>query len=157
MPGGPVMDDSSETWIGELPVTARLMYGSERLRLGFTTNRIIVDRIGKRGSGAVIGTSLLGRIGEAVEDLFKGSRESLRKKKIEEMSPDQVLRAHKDNFAISYKDVVNVSLEKTVTLNKITILTVTDKFEFTCTSRFAVIVETFKQRLADKSTVQKLA
>jgi hypothetical protein len=151
------MDESQETWIGELPVTARLMYGSERLRLGFTTNRIIVDRIGKRGSGAVIGTSLLGRIGEAVEDLFKGGRESLRKKKIEEMSPDQVLRAHKDNFAISYTDVVNVALEQTMTLNKITILTVTDKFEFTCTSRFDVIVETFKQRLSGKSTVQKLA
>jgi hypothetical protein len=151
------MNESREMWIGELPVTARLMYGSERLRLGFTTNRIIVDRIGKRGSGAVIGTSLLGRIGEAVEDLFKGGRESLRKKKIAEMSPDQVLRAHKDNFAISYRDVVNVDLEQTMTLNKITILTVTDKFEFTCTSRFDVIVETFKHRLSDKSTVQKLA
>ncbi len=138
-------------------MTARLMFGSERLRLGFTTNRIIVDRIGKRGSGAVIGTSLLGRIGEAVEDLFKGGRESLRKKKIEEMSPSQILRAHKDNFAIGYREVVNVVLEQTETLNKITILTVADKFEFTCTSRFAVIVETFNNRLSDKSVVQKLA
>lgn len=151
------MDDSSETWIGELPVTARLMFGSERLRLGFTTNRIIVDRVGKRGPGAVIGTSLLGRIGEAVEGLFTGGRESLRKKKIDEMSPDQVLRAHKDNFAISYKEVVNVALEQTETMNKITILTGADKFEFTCPSRFAVIVETFKNKLGDKLTIQKPA
>ena len=150
------MDESPEKWIGELPVTARLLFGSERLRLGFTTNRIIVSRVGKRGSGAVIGTSLLGRIGEAFEDLFKSGRESLGKKNIEEMSPFQVLRARKDNFAIDYGEIVNVAVEQTVTLNKIVILTGADKFEFTCPSRFAVIVETFRNRLADKLTIQKL-
>ena len=150
------MGGSSETWIGELPVNAMLMFGSERLRLLFTSNRIVVDRVGKRGSGAVLGTSLLGKIGGALEDLFKSGRESVAKKSVEEMTPDQVLRVHKDNFAIDYSDVVSVKVEQTEMLAKITILTTTDKFEFSCRSRFAQIVEIFGGKLGDRLTVQRL-
>lgn len=150
------MSESSETWIGELPVSAKLLFGSERLRLVFTTRRILVDRVGKRGSGAVIGISLLGRIGEAVEDLFKSGRESVTMKKVERMTPEQVLHSHKDNFAINYNEVVSVALEQTLTQNKITVLTRTDKFEFISPSRFALITETFKTKLDDKITIQPL-
>ena len=105
----------------------------------------------------MIGTSLFGRIGEAFEDLFRGGRESFGKKKIAEMSPAQVLRAHKDNFEIKYGEVVSVALQQTETQNKITILTEVDKFEFTCPLRFALIVERFKTKLGDRLTVQKFA
>jgi hypothetical protein len=133
------------------------MFGSERLRLLFTSRRILVDRVGKRGSGAVLGTSLLGKIGGALEDLFKSGRESAGKRKVEEMTPDQVLQAHKDNFAIGYDEVVSVTVEQTEMLPRITILTGTDKFEFSCRSRFAHIVETFKGKLGDRLTVQRIA
>lgn len=151
------MSDSTETWIGEVPVSTKLMYGSERLRLLFTSKRILVDRVGKRGSGAVIGTSLLGRIGEAVEDFFKTGRESVGKKRVKTMTPDLILRAHKDNFAISYSEVVSVVVEQTEMQPRITILTGSDKFEFSSTSRFNYIVDTFKQKLNDKLTVHRIS
>jgi hypothetical protein len=150
------MSEGSETWIGELPVSAKLMFGSERLRLLFTSRRILVDRVGKRGPGEVIGTSLLGKIGGAFEDLFKSGRESVGKKKVEAMTPEHVLRAHKDNFAIDYSEVVSIVVEQTEMQPRITILTGTDKFEFSSPSRFNYIVDTFKAKLSDKLTVQRI-
>ena len=139
-----------------MPVSAELMFGSERLRLLFTSNRILVDRVGKRGSGAVIATSVLGKIGGAFEDLLKSGHESVGKKKLETMTPDQILRAHKDNFAIGYNEVVSVVVEQTEMQPKITILTGTDKFEFRSPSRFNYVVETFNVKLGGKLTVQRL-
>jgi hypothetical protein len=72
------------------------------------------------------------------------------------MTPDQVLRVHKDNFAIDYAEVVSVKVEQTDMLAKITIFTTTDKFEFSSRSRFAQIVEIFSGKLGDRLTVQRL-
>ncbi len=88
--------------VGELRVNTRLMLGSERLRLLFTDTRLIVDHAGKRGAGAVAGTSILGRLSGALEDLFRSGGESARRRGIRNMSPGQVLRSHRDNFAIKY-------------------------------------------------------
>ncbi len=86
-------------------MSTRLQYGSERIRLLVTSSRIIVDHGGKRGPGAVAGTTILGQLSSGLEGLFKSGGDSRKKKKMEKLGPSQVLRAHKDNFAIGYGQV----------------------------------------------------
>jgi hypothetical protein len=133
------------------------MLGSERLRLLFTNTRLVVDHVGKRGAGAVAGGNILGRLSGAFEDLFRGGSESARRRGIEKLAPGQVLRAHRDNFAIGYGEVVSVTLVQTLGLNQITILTRDDKFEFSTQSRLDGIVEVFGKTLGDRLTVKKLS
>ncbi len=151
------MSDASEVLVGELRVNTRLMLGSERLRLLFTNTRLIVDHAGKRGAGAVAGTSILGRLSGALEDLFKSGGESARRRGIRNMSPGQVLRSHRDNFAIKYSEVVGVTVAQTLTVHGITILTRDDKFEFTTQARFNDVVELFTKTLSEKLSVRRLS
>jgi len=143
--------------MGELPVNTRLMLGSERLRLLFTNTRLVVDHAAKRGAGAVAGTSILGRLSGAIEDLFKSGGESARRRSIRNLSPDQVLRSHRDNFAINYDEVVSVTLAQTLTLHGITILTKDEKFEFSTRARFNDVVELFSKGLNVKMSVRRLS
>jgi len=151
------LSNVSEVLVGELRVNTRLMLGSERLRLLFTDTRLIVDHAGKRGAGAVAGTSILGRLSGALEDLFKSGGESARRRGIRNMSPGQVLRSHRDNFAIKYSEVVGVTVAQTLTVHGITILTRDDKFEFTTQARFNDVVELFTKTLSEKLSVRRLS
>jgi len=152
-----LLSDASEALMGELPVNTRLMLGSERLRLLFTNTRLGVDHAAKRGAGAVAGTSILGRLSGAIEDLFKSGGESARRRSIRNLSPDQVLRSHRDNFAINYDEVVSVTLAQTLTLHGITILTKDEKFEFSTRARFNDVVELFSKGLNVKMSVRRLS
>ena len=143
--------------VGELRVNTRLMLGSERLRLLFTNTRLIADHAGKRGAGAVAGTSILGRFSGALEDLFKSGGESARRRGIRNMSPDQVLRSHRDNFAINYSEVVSVNVVQTLTVHGITILTRDDKFEFSTRARFNEVAELFTKTLSEKLSLRRLS
>ncbi len=151
------LSNVSEVLVGELRVNTRLMLGSERLRLLFTDTRLIVDHAGKRGAGAVAGTSILGRLSGALEDLFRSGGESARRRGIRNMSPGQVLRSHRDNFAIKYSEVVGVTVVQTLTVHGITILTRDDKFEFTTQARFNDVVELFTKTLSEKLSVRRLS
>jgi len=151
------LSNVSEVLVGELRVNTRLMLGSERLRLLFTDTRLIVDHAGKRGAGAVAGTSILGRLSGALEDLFRSGGESARRRGIRNMSPGQVLRSHRDNFAIKYSEVVGVTVAQTLTVHGITILTRDDKFEFTTQARFNDVVELFTKTLSEKLSVRRLS
>jgi hypothetical protein len=131
------------------------MLGSERLRLLFTNTRLLVDHVGKRGAGAVPGTIILGSLGGALENLFKSGRESITKKDVSGMVPNQVLHSHRDNFDIDYEEVVSVNVIQTLPLHRILILTGNDKFEFSSRARFEKIVELFKNTLGDKLTVTR--
>ena len=73
------------------------------------------------------------------------------------MGPGQVLRAHRDNFAIVYGEVVSVAVEQTLALNSITILTRDDKFEFVTRTRFDSVVEILSKTLSDKLTTRRLS
>lgn len=151
------MSEETEELLGELSVSTRLKLGSEHLRLLFTNIRVVVDHVGKRGAGAVAGSGVLGKISGAIEDLFRSGSESARRRGIEKMGPGQVLRAHRDNFAIVYGEVVSVAVEQTLALNSITILTRDDKFEFVTRTRFDSVVEILSKTLSDKLTTRRLS
>lgn len=119
-----------ETVVDEILVSAKLSIGLQRLRLIFTNERIIVAHVGKRGGGALALTSLVGFLAGGLEDLVKSGRESAKKKKMKQSSPQEILESDKDNFEISYKEIVSVKMILRDVQTMILLLTGKDKLEF---------------------------
>lgn len=145
----------SEKIVGMIPVLTRLAFGSERLNLYVTERRIIIAHIGKRGAGAVAGTTLLGRLSSAFEDLLKTGKESRGKRKLESSHPSDILRADKDNFAISYEDIVQVDVNQDPRLVVITIISKDLKLEFMTRNSFENVVNVLSERLGSKLIARK--
>jgi len=150
------MTESPETIMGKIPVSARLTVGSELLTLFFTSNRIIAARVGKRGLGEQA-PSLLGKLAATFEDLFKGGKESVAKRGLKSITPDEILASGKENFAMLYEDVVSVEVEQTFDLTKMIMLTKEDKFEFSTKSEFEKVLGLLERTLSSKLSVRRLA
>jgi hypothetical protein len=149
-------EEENETILGEFSATTKLELGSETLRLIFTSLRILVDHVGKRGTGAVAGSGIFGMLSSGLENLFKSSRESIRKKSLGDLDdPGKILQTHKDNFALTYAEIVNVTLTRMHWQgSKISILTRDDKYEFMTGTKFDTVIGLFRHSLADKLTVR---
>lgn len=143
--------------LGEIAVVARLSIGSELLRLFLTNTRIIGVHVGKRGLGALATSSLLGRIGGALEDLFKSGRESVGKRGVGRLTPQQMLSLDKDNFPVDYVDIVRVELRGSVRGALITVLTTRDKLQFSTRTDIEVVSSLFQQVLGERVVVQRYA
>lgn len=100
------------------------------------------------------GMTLLGKWGAALEGLFKSPGEARKQRRVrrgfEEMSPDEILKADKDNFDIVYGDVVRVELDKNPDLVGLMILTKDDKYEFLTSRDFADVSKLLQDTLGDK-------
>ncbi len=149
----PFTSGSSETVLGEIHVVAKLEMGSERLILFPTDVRIIVARVGKRGTGQMAGVGMLGRLSGALEDLFKGGRESVSKRNLSSLSPREILASHRDNFAISYSEVVRVDVRRETLTTRITILTNRDKLELSTGDSLDKIKNALGKTLGSKMSV----
>lgn len=150
------MGDPSETVIGEVPVVMKLDVGSERLDLVFTTNRIIVARVGKRGAGSVASLPLWAALSGGIEGLFKRRKESAKEKAAAGLSPARILAADKDNFPISYEEIVSVQLSKTETgRTEMIILTRNDKYSFSSGMTFDKVSDLFRDRVGSRLLIRK--
>ena len=148
------LTESSEKIIGSLRVSVSLLSGSELLQIFFTPRRLILAHIGKRGAGELSGMSLLGRWGSALEGLFKSPSEARKekrvKKRVEDLSPPEILEADKDNFDIVYDDVVRVTLRDDPDQVTGIILTKDDKYEFSSLQNFAYVSKLLREVLGEK-------
>jgi hypothetical protein len=147
------MAGQGEQVLGEIPVVARLTVGSERLTLYFTTTRIIVAHLGKRGVGSPAMGNFFGWISGAVEDVFRGGKETVTKRGLKLATPEGILAANKDNFSIKYEEVVSVDVNLGEPLPKFTILTIDEKLVFTTRARRQVLVDLLRKVLDLKVTV----
>jgi hypothetical protein len=112
--------------IGELVVLAGLSMGRERLKLYFTSRRILAAHMGKRG-GTGASTTFFGALGSVIEPLFRRSRSGA---KGSQQSPEEILRWHRDNFQVPYGEIVSLSLEVGEFRTTITMVTQIDKLRF---------------------------
>jgi len=148
------LSEPPEAIIGSFKVSAQLRSGAELLQLFFTPRRLILAHIGKRGAGELPGMSLLGKWGAALEGLFKSPGEIRKQRRVKqginEMTPDEILKADKDNFDIAHGDVVRVELEDDPHLVGLMILTKDDKFELFTSQDFATVSKLLRDTLADK-------
>jgi hypothetical protein len=148
---------TSEVVLGEIPAHTRLSHGSEQLKLFVTTRRIILAHLGKRGAGSVTATSLLGGLGRAFEELVKGSKEAVTRKKFEELTPAGILASHRDNFAIAYEEIVNVEILETPGLTGITLVSKDSKLEFSTRLKVDAVVRLLNQNLREKLITHRLS
>ncbi len=147
---------SSEAVLGEIPVVTRLTLGSERLSLFVTSSRFLVAHVGKRGVGAAVSVNILGKLSAALEDLLKTSKESVGKRRMRSLGVREILAANKENFFISFDEVVSVTVSQGARLTGLTILTGRDKFEFSTRIGFDNVVELLRGNLGRKLTVKRI-
>ncbi len=131
-------------------MSTRLSIGSELLKLYVTNTRIIVVHIGKRGVGGMATASTLGGIGAALEDIFKGRKESISRRHREQLSPSQLLSLDKANFPLSFDDVVRIELDRSFRGTWITVLTKDDKFQFSAATAPETLLSLFRRAVGDK-------
>ena len=149
------LEESSERVIGELSVTTRLAIGHEMIKLYFTGRRIIVSHRSKVGAASIPATFMFGSIGGALSSLFGRGKKGNRKPRSEYPSPNKILASDKDNFSIFFDEIVRVDLTKSSFTNIIAILTGNDKFDFSCRSRFELILALFEYGLTSKLKVYR--
>jgi hypothetical protein len=132
--------DQSESLLGEIPVIMKLSMGMQRLSLFPTNRRIIVAHTGKRGTGAAATASIFGKIGEGLEDLFRGGRESVHRRRATMDTPESILASSKDNFSIGYEEVVSVDVVQGFRSTGIIMVTRDEKLQFTALRDFDKVV-----------------
>ncbi len=147
---GPDKAAAAEAILSEIKVVARLRLGSERLKLFLTTDRIIVAHLGKRGTAALATIGLFGRLSGAIEDLFKSGRESMGKRKLASLTPEEILEQDRDNFAIPYDDIVRVEVDEMLSSTALTILTKSEKLEFFTKLGSDDVARSFRELLGTK-------
>lgn len=147
----------TELVVGDFVVVARLGFGSERLRLFFTDNRIIAAHIGKRGAGAITGASFFGWLSGAMEDIFKRGKESVSQRGIEKHTASEILAMDRDNFEIKYGEVISGELVQGEFNTVIRLLTGNDKFEFRTGKSFDHVVALMRRFLGERIEVQRLS
>jgi hypothetical protein len=150
--------DSTEVVIGEVPVIMKLSVGSERLALVFTSSRVIVARVGKRGAGSVASLPLWAVLSGGIEALFKRRKESGKEKAVAALSPARILAADKDNFPIGYDEIVTVELTRTeVGRTEMVILTRDDKYSFSTGITLDKVSELFREKIGARLLIKKVA
>lgn len=92
--------------------------------LFFTSSRVIVARV-----GGGLGRAIFGVIGAAVSE----HRAAERSEKLKGLSPEEILRAHEDNFAIPYSDIMAVKVKKPGSFKPVQFLPKLSKLEIITT------------------------
>ncbi len=150
------MSEPSEEVTGVIPAVARLTLGSERLNLYVTNRRIIVAHIGKRGAGAVVGTTFLGRLSGAFEDLLKSDRESRSRGRLDSSKPVDILRADKDNFPLLFEEIVRLDVDEGPSIVRLSFLSMDEKFEFFTRMDIDSVLGLLSERLEAKLRATRL-
>jgi hypothetical protein len=120
---------NAESVLGEIPVSVRRGIGFEKLKLYITSKRIIVAHGSKKGRRALALRPLLGRYSGDLEESSEGRDRQVVKSNLQSLRPGMILSSHKDNFALSFDEIVSVELRESEGV-EIVILSGEEKFQF---------------------------
>jgi len=144
--------------LGSIQVSAEIRAGSETLKIFFTESRLIIAHIGRRGMTDMAGLTLFGKLGARFDGLVRSPKESSRKRKMEEgeaeLKPEDILHLHKDNFSVSYTEIVQVNLERTPYSVEIMMLTGDDKYRFSTRENSGKVLQLFRDQLPTRVEVR---
>jgi hypothetical protein len=99
---------SEEKVLGGFEVETRLQFGEEHLFLVYTTQRILFTHQAKVGTKSMALSRIFGGLADAVG---KGPANRKELQRIVALRPDEILKLHKDNFAVGFGQVVRLSME----------------------------------------------
>lgn len=145
----------TEKIVDQIPVVAKLAIGREQLRLILTSKRIIIAHVGKRGLGAITIGAMIGVLANVLESVFMGGRESGKKRKMREATPEQILLDDKGNFSIGYSDIIRVELTEAELGAGIIILTRDQKLQLSTGADVTRLEAMFDRFLGDRVALVK--
>ena len=125
-----------------------------RVNLFFTKNRLIIAKL-------LSGAEMMGSImSDTASGAFGGGKEVMKKRReaYEEMSPEEIVSAHLENFALTYHEISRVEVKKPGLLGgtKIKVSTFDRTHEFTLREKkqlFDERVDFLRSILSDKVSV----
>ena len=98
--------------------------------------------------------SILGRFSAGLEGLF-GRKNLPKKNGLKGPSPETILGADKDNFAVAYEDVVSVEVEESLGRVGFVVLTTSDKLTFLTSMRMERLLRLLTRALGSKVTARR--
>jgi hypothetical protein len=120
----------SESVTGVIPANARLGIGFEQVHLVITDRRIIVMHGAKKGSGGLASAIVLGSHSGSFVDPDKPKASLTGQKGFEGVDPEKILASNRDNFDISFSELISVQIEDGRESTSIAVVTGDDKFQF---------------------------
>jgi hypothetical protein len=113
-----------------IPANARLAIGFEQVYLVITDKRIIVMHGGKKGSSGLASAIILGSHSGSFVDPDRPKAALAGKKPFEGVDPEKVLASNRDNFDLSFSELISVQIEDGRESTSIAMVTGDDKFQF---------------------------
>jgi hypothetical protein len=145
----------SESVTGIVAANARLGIGFEQVHLVVTDKRIIVMHGAKRGRGGLASFVVLGGHSGDFADPDKPKSSVGRGRGFQHIDPKKVLALNKDNFAISFSELVSVQIDEGREAASITIVTGNDKFQFFTRELAGEISSLLSEHLGAKLVTRK--
>jgi len=121
--------------MGDIQVLAGLKMGSERLRLFFTADQNFGRSYWEERCWLPSDGLLLWLAERCHRGPFQSGKESFTKRESKMSTPKDILASDRDNFSISYEEIIRVDIDLALTAASFTILTRDDKFHFSVLGR----------------------
>ncbi len=140
--------------VGVIPVNARLRMGFEQLQLVVTDRRIVVVHKAKKGAGGLASAFILGRHSGAFEDPDK-LKADLGDKRFRPVDVEKILASNKNNFDLSYSEIISVEVDDGPDSTSITLVTGEDKFQFYASLEAKEINNLLSEHLGSRIVTKK--
>ena len=149
------MSVDSESVIGVITANVRLGIGFEQLHLVITDKRIIVTHGAKKGSSGLASALVLGGHSGSFVDPDKPKAPLDEKKRFKGMDPGKILASNKNNFDISFSELISVEVDDGRESTSIAMVTNNDKFQFFTRLLASEVTRMLSKHLGTKLVMRK--
>jgi len=148
-------DRAPEHISGVISANVRLRFGFEQLLLLITDRRVVVVHKGKKGAVGLASILVLGSHGGSFLDPDKPGSPLQGKLSFEKVDVDKVLASNKNNFQVSYEEMISVEVDVGRDATSITMVTGDDKFQFFTGLEAEEVVKMLAGLLGDRLSTRK--
>ena len=149
------MSADSEAVTGVIPANARLGIGFEQVYLVITDKRIIVMHGAKKGRDGLASAIVLGSHSGSFVDPDKPKAPLAGKKPFEGLDPEKILASNRDNFDVSFSELISVQIEDGRESTGIAMVTGDDKFQFFTRELAREVSSLLSEHLGPKLVMRK--
>ncbi len=146
----------SESVKGIIAANARLGIGFEQVHLVITDKRIIVMHGAKKGSGGLASATILGSHSGSFVDPDRPKAPLTAQKRFEGVDPEKILASNRDNFDISFTELISVQVDDGRESTSIAMVTADDKFQFFTRELAVEVSSLLSEHLGPKLVTRKL-
>ena len=156
MTGDIVLSVDSESVKGIIAANARLGIGFEQVHLVITDKRIIVMHGAKKGSGGLASAIIFGSHSGSFVDPDRPKAPLTGQKRFEGVDPETILASNRDNFDISFTELVSVRVDDGRESTSIAMVTGEDKLQFFTRELAVEVSSLLSEHLGPKLVTRKL-